>query len=72
MNEMTARDTVQNMYPAYQDVHVMIFIGFGFLMTFIKTGALNALCLNWVISIWAVQWGILSNGFWHIMIDGGE
>jgi len=72
MDEMTARDTVQNMYPAYQDVHVMIFIGFGFLMTFIKTGALNALCYNWIISVWCVQWGILSNGFWHIMLGDGE
>ena len=50
----------------------MIFIGFGFLMTFIKTGQLQALCFNWIISIWALQWGILNNGFWHQVIKGDK
>jgi len=49
----------------------MIFIGFGFLMTFIKTMSWTALSYNWIISIWALQWGILSNGFWHQIIHGG-
>jgi hypothetical protein len=60
-----ARDLVQNLYPFFQDVHVMIFIGFGFLMTFIKTSQWSALCFNWIISIWALQWSILFGGFWH-------
>jgi len=48
------RDIVQNLYPFFQDVHVMIFIGFGFLMVFVKTSSWSALCLNWVISAWAL------------------
>ena len=65
INEADAKDVVQNLYPFFQDVHVMIFIGFGFLMTFIKTSMWSALAFNWIISVWALQWGILSNGFWH-------
>ena len=72
MAEADARDMIQNWYPFFQDVHVMIFIGFGFLMTFIKTNMWTALCFNWVISAWALQWGILSQGFWHQVIKGEE
>lgn len=50
----------------------MIFIGFGFLMTFLKTGAWGALAFNWVISAWALQWAILSTGFWHQITSGEE
>ena len=50
----------------------MIFVGFGFLMTFIKTGSLQALAYNWIISVWCVQWGIISNGFWHQVFAGGK
>lgn len=25
-----------NLYPVFQDIHVMIFVGFGFLMVFLK------------------------------------
>ena len=46
-------DLVQNLYPFFQDVHVMIFIGFGFLMSFLKTMSWTALSYNWIISIWA-------------------
>ena len=59
------KDFVQRLYPVFQDVHVMIFIGFGFLMTFIKTSSWSALAFNWIISAWALEWGILSTGFWH-------
>ena len=47
------RDYVQNIYMCFQDVHVMIYIGFGFLMTFVKTMSYTALSFNWIISIWA-------------------
>jgi ammonium transporter Rh len=47
------KDLVQKLYPFFQDVHVMIFIGFGFLMSFLKTMSWTALSYNWIISIWA-------------------
>ena len=48
----------------------MIFIGFGFLMTFIKTMSWTALSYNWIISVWALLWAIIFNGFWHQVIAG--
>merc|ERR1711964_561098 len=34
---------IRDTYPIFQDVHVMIFIGFGFLMTFLKKYGLSAI-----------------------------
>jgi len=49
----------------------MIFIGFGFLMTFIKTQSWSALAFNWIISAWALEWAILSTGFFHQLFHDG-
>lgn len=46
-------------YPLYQDVHVMIFVGFGFLMTFLKKYGFSSVGYNFVVSAFAIQWGIL-------------
>jgi len=54
-----------NSYPMFQDVHVMIFIGFGFLMTFLKKYGLSAVSLNMMISALCIQWTILVSGFLH-------
>eukprot|EP00037_Helgoeca_nana_P026181 m.294103 g.294103 ORF g.294103 m.294103 type:complete len:482 (-) comp27156_c0_seq1:280-1725(-) len=52
-------------YGAFQDVHVMIFVGFGFLMTFLSKYGFTAVGINFVISALCIQWGMLLNGFWH-------
>jgi hypothetical protein len=46
-------------YGHFQDVHVMIFIGFGFLMTFLRKYGLSAVSLNMLVSVFAIQWHIL-------------
>ena len=38
-------------FLVFQDVHVMIFIGFGFLMTFLKKYGLSAMSLNMLIAV---------------------
>ncbi|XP_046842700.1 ammonium transporter Rh type B-like isoform X3 [Xenia sp. Carnegie-2017] len=43
-------------YPMFQDVQVMIFVGFGFLMTFLKKYGYSAVGYNFFISALAIQW----------------
>ena len=47
----------------FQDVHVMIFIGFGFLMTFLKRYGFSSVSYNLLLSSVVIQWAILVGGF---------
>lgn len=49
-------------YPVFQDVHVMIFVGFGFLMTFLKKYGYSAVGYNFFLSALAIQWYIVIAG----------
>eukprot|EP00040_Diaphanoeca_grandis_P023439 m.127428 g.127428 ORF g.127428 m.127428 type:complete len:492 (+) comp29272_c0_seq1:100-1575(+) len=60
---------VQDYYPFFQDVHVMIFVGFGFLMTFLNKYGYSAVSYNFVISAMTIQWSMLVLGFWHNVHD---
>ena len=46
----------------FQDVHVMIFVGFGFLMTFLKKYGHSSVGYNFFISAMAIQWYIIISG----------
>lgn len=46
-------------YAYFQDIHIMIFIGFGFLMTFLKRYGFGAISFNMVIAAVAIQWAII-------------
>ncbi|KAH3746292.1 rhesus-associated glycoprotein [Pelomyxa schiedti] len=52
-------------YTYFSDVHIMIFVGFGFLMTFLKKYGFSAVAFNFFLSALAFQWAILVNGFWN-------
>jgi ammonium transporter Rh len=56
---------ISRYYGAFQDVHVMIFIGFGFLMSFLRKNAFNSLGLTFLVGAFAIQWFILTDAFWH-------
>jgi len=64
-----AHQLISNIYPMFQDVHVMIFIGFGFLMTFLKKYGLAAVSLNMLLSVVCIEWSILVHGFLHPHYD---
>uniref|UniRef100_A0A8V0Y3X5 Ammonium transporter Rh type A n=1 Tax=Gallus gallus TaxID=9031 RepID=A0A8V0Y3X5_CHICK len=49
----------------FKDVHVMIFIGFGFLMTFLKKYGFTSVGINMLIAAFGLQWGTLMQGFLH-------
>lgn len=62
--ELQIREFMQTFYPMWQDLHVMIYIGFGFLMVFLKTSSWTAVGFNYMLAAFAFQWGILVVGFW--------
>lgn len=54
---------VAKYYPSFQDIHVMMFIGFGFLMTFLKRYGYSSIGLNMFIAAFVIQWGTLTGGW---------
>lgn len=50
----------------FQDVHVMIFIGFGFLMTFLQRYGFSSVGFNFLIAAFSLQWATLMQGFVHM------
>lgn len=57
------------MKTVFQDVHVMMFIGFGFLMTFLKKYGYGAVSFNFLIAAIVLQWATLCQGFYHAHHD---
>ncbi|XP_048185589.1 ammonium transporter Rh type C isoform X1 [Perognathus longimembris pacificus] len=57
-------------YPSFQDVHVMVFLGFGFLMTFLQRYGFSALGFNFLLAALGIQWALLMQGWFHSFKDG--
>jgi ammonium transporter Rh len=58
-------------YPMWMDVHMMVFIGFGFLMVFLKTHSWSSVGFNLLIASWCLQCGVVFLGFWRSAIEHG-
>ena len=67
--EKEAAEYMQSKYAYFQDVHVMIFVGFGFLMVFLKNNSWTSIGFNYLIACWAIQICILFTGFWHNVVE---
>eukprot|EP01125_Pyxidicula_operculata_P006009 TRINITY_DN2101_c0_g1_i1.p2 TRINITY_DN2101_c0_g1~~TRINITY_DN2101_c0_g1_i1.p2 ORF type:complete len:472 (-),score=72.62 TRINITY_DN2101_c0_g1_i1:84-1499(-) len=52
-------------YAMFQDVHVMMFIGFGFLLSFLGRHQLSSIAGNFLIGALGFQWALLTLGFFH-------
>jgi ammonium transporter Rh len=52
-------------YPLFQDIHVMIFVGFGYLMTFLRKYGYTAVGFTLLIGAFVMQWHIINEEFWH-------
>ncbi|XP_074090211.1 ammonium transporter Rh type C [Macrotis lagotis] len=57
-------------YPSFQDVHVMIFVGFGFLMTFLQRYGFGSVGFNFLLAAFGIQWALLMQGWFHSFHDG--
>uniref|UniRef100_A0A1I7YV76 Ammonium_transp domain-containing protein n=1 Tax=Steinernema glaseri TaxID=37863 RepID=A0A1I7YV76_9BILA len=58
-----SRVYVNTDYPLFQDIHVMVFVGFGFLMAFLKRYGFSAVTVNLMLSAFITQWATLLRGF---------
>jgi len=50
-------------YSMFQDVHVMMFIGFGFLMTFLRRYSFSSVSFNFLVAAFVLEWAILIRGY---------
>jgi len=58
-------------YPAYQDINVMMLIGFAFLMSYPKDHSWSAIAYNFFVNSVAVQLYILQSEFWIRVLETG-
>merc|ERR1712042_295746 len=65
-------DQLRGNYAMFQDIHVMIFVGFGFLMTFLKKYSYGAVGYNMFISALVLQWATLMGGWLETAFEGAE
>ncbi|XP_078483673.1 rh type B glycoprotein [Ciona intestinalis] len=70
-NSLSTHTTLAHYYPIYQDVHVMMLIGFGFLMTFLKRHGFGSVGFNFLLTCYVIEWSTLVNG-WFGMIGSNE
>jgi len=54
-------------YPVFQDVQVMMLVGFGFLMTFLKRNGFGAVGFNFLLTSYVIQWSLLINGCFNMI-----
>jgi ammonium transporter Rh len=51
------------------DIQMMLFLGFGYLMTFLRRFGYGALVLTMGVIVVSVEWGILCRGFTRMTAD---
>jgi|688.fasta_scaffold337284_3 ammonium transporter Rh len=56
VNDQNAAATAATLayYPMLMDITVMMFVGFGFLMVFLKTHSWTSVGFNYLIAAWAI------------------
>lgn len=52
-------------FAVFQDVHIMVFIGFGFLAAFLRRYGFSSIGLNFLLAAITIQWATLMQGFWR-------
>ena len=53
------------------DIHSMMFIGFGFLMTFLKRYGYSSVGFNFLVAAYVLEWAILVRG-WLSSVEEGR
>ncbi|XP_029900449.1 rh blood group, D antigen [Myripristis murdjan] len=62
-NVETSGTTFRIFYSEFQDVNVVVFLGFGFLSTFFVRYGFSGSGFNLLVAVIATQWAVILNGF---------
>lgn len=54
----------------FQDVHAMVFVGFGFLMVFLQRYGFSSVGFTFLVATFTLQWATLVQGFLHSFHGG--
>ncbi|KAJ8358629.1 hypothetical protein SKAU_G00151540 [Synaphobranchus kaupii] len=70
-NETRPMDnTLYRDYHFFADVQVMIFVGFGCLLAFLRLYGFSGMVFNFLTATFAIQWAILVQGYFQFYSDG--
>ncbi|XP_056157764.1 ammonium transporter Rh type B-like [Lampris incognitus] len=69
-NTNPMENTMYRDYPYFADVQVMIFIGFGCLLAFLRFYGFSGMVFNFLTATFAIQWAILVQGYFQFYHDG--
>nr|XP_035134943.2 ammonium transporter Rh type B [Callithrix jacchus] len=69
-NHSNAENEFYFRYPSFQDVHAMVFVGFGFLMVFLQRYGFSSVGFTFLLAAFALQWSTLVQGFLHSFDSG--
>ncbi|KAM4625425.1 rh blood group, D antigen [Polymixia lowei] len=62
-NVETHGNTFRNVYSEFQDVNVVVILGFGFLGTFLVRYGFSGSGFNLLVAVMAIQWAVILNGY---------
>lgn len=57
------RGNLEFYYPFFMDIHVMMFVGFGFLMTFLRRYSFSSVGFNFLLCAICLEWGLIIQGY---------
>ncbi|XP_061077871.1 creatine kinase U-type, mitochondrial-like isoform X1 [Conger conger] len=58
-------------YLSFHNVHMMIFVGLAFLMTFLKKYSFSAMGFNFLMAAFGIQWTLLMQGWFQSLDPAG-
>jgi ammonium transporter Rh len=58
-------ESPERYYPMFQDIHVMMFVGFGFLLVFPYLYSWSAVVFTFMMGAFVLQWSLLTLGFFE-------
>ena len=67
-NQIESNQELANSYGLFQDVHVMVFIGFGFLYTYLKNHSWTSVAINFFLAAFTIEFSLLTLAFFEVAI----